>query len=142
MWYTNSSEKEHVMEQISAEKLADIYIKIRDAKQAEEEKMKVKLAEFQEQLDVISEQLLELCKSQDATSIKTTAGTIIKKLSTRYWSTDWDSMHGFIKEHDAFGLMEQRIHQGNMKQFLEENPELMPPGVQVDRKYTVVVRRS
>ena len=130
------------MEQISAEKLADIYIKIRDAKQAEEEKMKSKLAEFQEQLDVISEQLLELCKSQDATSIKTTAGTIIKKLSTRYWPTDWESMHGFIKEHDAFGLMEQRIHQGNMKQFLEENPELMPPGVQVDRKYTVVVRRS
>jgi flagellar biosynthesis chaperone FliJ len=130
------------MEQISAEKLADIYIKIRDAKQAEEEKMKAKLAEFQEQLDVISEQLLELCKNQDATSIKTTAGTIIKKLSTRYWSTDWDSMHTFIKEHDAFGLLEQRIHQGNMKQFLEENPELMPPGVQVDRKYTVVVRRS
>jgi len=130
------------MEQISAEKLADIYIKIRDAKQAEEEKMESKLAEFQEQLDVISEQLLELCKSQDASSIKTSAGTIIKKLSTRYWSTDWDSMHNFIKEHDALGLLEQRIHQGNMKQFLEENPELMPPGVQVDRKYTVVVRRS
>jgi len=130
------------MEQISAEKLADIYIKIRDAKQAEEEKMMSKLAEFQEQLDVISEQLLELCKSQNASSIKTKVGTIIKKLSTRYWSTDWDSMHNFIKEHDALGLLEQRIHQGNMKQFLEENPELMPPGVQVDRKYTVVVRRS
>jgi len=130
------------MEQISAEKLADIYIKIRDAKQAEEEKMMSKLAEFQEQLDVISEQLLELCKSQNASSIKTKAGTVIKKLSTRYWSTDWDSMHNFIKEHDALGLLEQRIHQSNMKQFLEENPELMPPGVQVDRKYTVVVRRS
>ena len=51
-------------------------------------------------------------------------------------------MHAFIKEHDALGLLEQRLHQANMKQFLEENPELMPPGVQVDRKYTVVVRRS
>jgi flagellar biosynthesis chaperone FliJ len=130
------------MEQMSAEKLANIYIKIRDAKQVEEEKMKVKLAEFQEQLDLISEQLLELCKKQNATSIKTESGTIIRKISTRYWSTDWESMHTFIKEHDALGLLEQRLHQANMKQFLEENPELMPPGVQVDRKYTVVVRRS
>ena len=135
-------EKEYVMEQMSAEKLANIYIKIRDAKQAEEEKMKVKLAEFQEQLDLISDQLLELCKNQNASSIKTDSGTIIRKLSTRYWSTDWESMHQFIKENDALGLLEQRIHQANMKQFLEENPELMPPGVQVDRKYTVVVRRS
>jgi hypothetical protein len=130
------------MEQMSAEKLANIYIKIRDAKQAEEERMKAKLAEFQEQLDLISDQLLELCKNQNASSIKTDSGTIIRKLSTRYWSTDWESMHQFIKENDALGLLEQRIHQANMKQFLEENPELMPPGVQVDRKYTVVVRRS
>jgi len=135
-------EKEYVMEQMSAEKLANIYIKIRDAKQAEEEKMKAKLAEFQEQLDLISDQLLELCKNQNASSIKTDSGTIIRKLSTRYWSTDWESMHQFIKENDALGLLEQRIHQANMKQFLEENPELIPPGVQVDRKYTVVVRRS
>lgn len=142
MCYTNSSDKEHVMEQMSAEKLANIYIKIRDAKQAEEEKMKSKLSEYQEQLDMISEQLLELCKDQDATSIKTASGTIIRKVSTRYWSTDWESMHQFIKEHDALNLLESRIHQANMKQFLEENPELMPAGVQVDRKYTVVVRRS
>ena len=142
MWYTIGSEKEYEMEQMSAEKLANIYIKIRDAKQTEEEKMKVKLSEFQEQLDLISEQLLELCKDQNATSIKTESGTIIRKISTRYWSTDWESMHAFIKEHDALGLLEQRLHQANMKQFLEENPELMPPGVQVDRKYTVVVRRS
>ncbi|MFZ4654133.1 MAG: hypothetical protein ACOYLM_07130 [Methylococcaceae bacterium] len=130
------------MEQMSAEKLANIYIKIRDAKQAEEEKMKSKLSEYQEQLDIISEQLLELCKDQDASSIKTASGTIIRKVSTRYWSTDWESMHQFIKEHDALSLLESRIHQANMKQFLEENPELMPAGVQVDRKYTVVVRRS
>jgi flagellar basal body-associated protein FliL len=72
------------MEQMSAEKLANIYIKIRDAKHAEEEKMKSKLAEFQEQLDLISDQLLELCKDQNATSIKTESGTIIRKISTRY----------------------------------------------------------
>jgi hypothetical protein len=28
-----------------------------------------------------------------------------------------------------------------MKQFLEENPDLLPMGLNVDREYTVVVRR-
>ena len=30
----------------------------------------------------------------------------------------------------------------NLKQFLEENPNLLPAGLQADSKYTVVVRRS
>ena len=130
------------MEQMSAEKLANIYIKIRDAKQAEEEKMKSKLAEFQEQLDLISEQLLELCKDQNATSIKTESGTIIRKISTRYWTSDNESLYNFVKDNNAIELLQPRINQANLKQFLEENPELMPPGVQVENKYTVVIRRS
>jgi hypothetical protein len=142
MWYTELPLKEHAMEQISAEKLADIYLKIRDAKEAETAKMKAKVAEFQEQLDTIEQQLLELCKQQAASSIKTKAGTIIRKISTRYWSSDNESLFNFVKENDAVELLQPRINQANLKQFLEENPELMPPGVQVENKYTVVIRRS
>jgi hypothetical protein len=51
-------------------------------------------------------------------------------------------MYQFIQDNDAFPLLEKRLHQTNLKQFLEENPELLPAGLQADRKYTVVVRRS
>jgi hypothetical protein len=29
-----------------------------------------------------------------------------------------------------------------MKQFLEEHPELLPPGLNVDSEYTITVRRK
>jgi hypothetical protein len=94
------------------------------------------------QQDVLVEQMLALCQEQNADSIKTPAGTIIRKVDTRYWTTDWDSMYKFVEEHDAFPLLEKRLHQTNLKQFLDENPKLLPAGLQADRRYTVVVRRS
>ena len=48
-------------------------------------------------------------------------------------------MYDFLKEHDAFHLLEKRISGLAMKQFLEDNPDLMPAGLQVNRKYIVSV---
>jgi hypothetical protein len=51
-------------------------------------------------------------------------------------------MNSFILKHEAVDLMEKRLHQGNMRTFLEENPALLPPGLNVDSEYTVTVRRK
>jgi hypothetical protein len=51
-------------------------------------------------------------------------------------------MYDFIEKHGAFGLLEKRLHQTNMKDFLAENPDILPMGLNVDSEYTVVVRRS
>ena len=127
---------------ISSDKLAEIYIKIRDKRAELKEKFEEQDNELKAQQDLLAEQMLALCHEQGADSIKTPAGTIIRKVDTRYWTTDWDSMYRFIEEHDAFPLLEKRLHQTNMRQFLEENPDLLPAGLQADSKYTVVVRRS
>jgi hypothetical protein len=127
---------------VSSDKLAEIYIKIRDKRAELKEKFEEQDNELKAQQDLLAEQMLALCHEQGADSIKTPAGTIIRKVDTRYWTTDWDSMYQFIEEHDAFPLLEKRLHQTNMRQFLEENPDLLPAGLQADSKYTVVVRRS
>jgi hypothetical protein len=127
---------------VSAEKLADIYVKIRDARSALKEKFESEDAVLKEQLDLVAEKMMNLCQEIDADSIRTPAGTIIRKVDTRYWTTDWESMYQFVEEHNAFPLLEKRIHQTNMKQFLEDNPDLLPAGLQADSKYTIVVRRS
>lgn len=127
---------------VSAEKLAEIYVKIRDARTALKEKFESEDDVLKAQLDLLSEKMLDLCKDIDADSIRTGAGTIIRKTDTRYWTTDWDSMYQFIEDNDAFPLLEKRIHQTNMRQFLEEHPDKLPVGLQADSKYTIVVRRS
>jgi hypothetical protein len=130
------------LHEVPADKLAEIYIKIRDKRAEIKEKFEAEDASLKEQQDLLAEEMLEVCYENNADSIKTPAGTIIRKVDTRYWTTDWDSMYQFIQEHDAYPLLEKRIHQTNLKQFLDENPNLLPAGLQADSKYTVVVRRS
>jgi hypothetical protein len=130
------------MDNITTDKLAEIYIKIRDRRAELKEKYEAEDVDLKSQQDMLAEKMLDVCREINADSIKTPAGTIIRKVDTRYWTTDWDSMYQFIEEHDAYPLLEKRLHQTNLKQFLEENPELLPAGLQADRKYTVVVRRS
>jgi hypothetical protein len=51
-------------------------------------------------------------------------------------------MHKFIMENNMPELLEKRISQTTMKQLLDENPDMMPPGMNVDSKYAVTIRRS
>jgi hypothetical protein len=127
---------------VPADVLAETYIKIRDKRAELKEQFEAQDNALKEQQDLLAAEMLEVCYETGADSIKTPAGTIIRKVDTRYWTTDWDSMYRFIEEHDAFPLLEKRLHQTNLKQFLEENPDLLPAGLQADSKYTVVVRRS
>ena len=91
---------------------------------------------------MLAEQMLESCKELGADSIKTPHGTIIRSVKSKYWTSDWDSMYQFIEETGAFGLLEKRLHQTNLKDFLAENPDLFPMGLNVENEYTVVVRRA
>ena len=129
-------------EDISASKLSSIYLKIRDARSDLKAKYEEEDKQLEAQMDVIEAKLLEICKATDADSIKTQAGTVMRRVATRYWTNDWDSMYEFVKENDAYGLFEKRISQTNMKQFLEENPDKFPPGMLLDSQYKITVRRS
>jgi hypothetical protein len=127
---------------ISVDKLVSVFIKIRDARDEEERAWEQRKADFTEQLELINQQLLEICKSTAADSIRTAHGTVIRTVKSRYWTNDWEHFHKFLLEHEAPDLLEKRIHQSNMKQFLEENPELLPAGLNVDSAYSITVRRS
>jgi len=130
-----------MQDDFNLEETVKIYIKLRDAVEELKERQKEELAELEAKKEVVSEALLEFCNSQNLDSVKTKEGTLSRRVSTRYWTSDWESMNQVIIEHDALYLLERRIHQGNMKQFLEQNPEAFPPGLQTDSKYTVQVRR-
>lgn len=125
-----------------ANQLVQVYIKIRDAKDIKKKQMEAEIAELEVQLDAVEQELLELCKATGQDGGKTTFGSFTRSVKTRYWTSDWDSMYKFIREHDAPDLLERRIAQSNFSQFIKENPELMPAGVNVESKYSITVRRA
>jgi len=124
------------------DKLTKVYLRMRDAKEAMTDAYKKQVADLEEQMAVVEAQMLETCKLFNADSIRTPHGTIVRSVKSRYWTNDWDSMYRFIEEHGAFALLEKRLHQTHMKEFLSENPDLLPAGLNVESAYTVVVRRS
>jgi hypothetical protein len=127
---------------ISLDKLTEVYIKIRDTRQAKARAFDAEDKLLEEQLLMIEGQMLEICKQNNASSIRTESGTVIRQVKSRYWTNDWDSMYSFIQQNNAFGLLEKRLHQTHMKEFLSENPDKLPMGLNVEREYTITVRRS
>lgn len=129
-------------EAIPVEKLVKVYLKmnaklgeLRAAYDAEEKALK-------EQMVKIKGALLDYCKEQNVESVRTAEGLFYRNVTTRYWTSDWEAMGKFVLEHGVPELFEKRLHQGNMKQFLEANPEVLPPGLNVDSEYTITVRRK
>lgn len=127
---------------LAVDKVAQAYISLRDARAEAKRVFEAQDETLAEEMRVLEAHLLDVCKQINADSIRTKAGTVIRSVKTRYWTNDWDSMYRLIHERQAFGLLEKRLHQTNMKQFLEENPEVLPEGLNQDKEYTVVVRRA
>ena len=124
-----------------ADRLVRVYIRIRDAKAKLKQEFDDAAASLDEQMDAVEAELLALCKTTGQDGGRTDHGTFTRTVKTRYWTSDWQSMYAFIKDHNALELLEQRVSQGNMKKFLQDNPQELPAGLNVDSKYSITVRR-
>lgn len=124
-----------------AEALVSAYINIRDERDRIISQQKQALKALEEQLETVSKALLEICKENKLDGFRTDFGTVSQITKTEYWTNDWESLYKFIKENDAFHLLHKRVNQSGMKEFLEENPDLHPAGLNVDQEYSIRVTR-
>ena len=126
----------------TVDKLTRVYIKIRDARTALASKFKDEDAVLSAQLDTVKAELLKYCADNGVESMRTADGIFYRTTKTRYWTSDWESMHKFILEHEVPEVLDKRVNQGTVKQFLEENPEAVPPGLNADVEYVITVRKK
>ena len=122
--------------------LTKTYVKIRDARAELSRKFKEEDEALVAQLDVIKRALLDYCTENGVESARTEHGMFYRTSKTRYWTSDWEAMHKFVMEHSVPEFFEKRLNQTNVKQFLEENPDLVPKGLNVDSEYTISVRKK
>ena len=128
-------------EQVPIDKLVKIYRKMRDKMSELTREYDTQMAVLQEQKDEIADALKEQMNTLGVKSLRTDQGTVVLSVKTRYSTADWDSFKKFVTEHDALDLFEKRIAQLNMKQFLEENPGVVPPGLNSNSEYDISVRK-
>lgn len=128
-------------ETIPMDRLAKVYVKIRD-------KISELTRDYESQVETlkasqaqVANTMKDQLRAAGMLSSKTEYGTVSLITKTRYYAQDWDAMKTFIKEHDAVDLLEKRIAQKNMQQFLEENPGVVPTGLNTVSEIEVSVRK-
>ena len=130
------------MDDKAMDELSAKYIEIRTAREHLSHEFDAADAKLAEQMAEVESKMLDVMNSANASSISTNNATVMRRVTSRYNPTNWDSVYEMIRKHGAFGVLHKRVHDTNMKQFLEEHPEEYPAGLNVENRYTIVVRRK
>jgi hypothetical protein len=120
------------------DKLMRIYAKMREKLEV----LQRDLDKVENDMKVVKSALLDHCKANGVESIRTPYGLAYRVVRTMYSTADWENFHKFVLENQAPYLLEKRLHQGNMKEFLADNPELVPPGLNSSSEYTITIKRK
>jgi hypothetical protein len=130
------------MENMNLETLVEAYLAIRSEREVLLQKYDEEDKKLKEEMAALEQAMLVICNATNADSIKTSQGTVMRKMNERFYCTDWDNFRKFVMEAQAIELLEKRIHQGNFKEFMAENEgDGLPPGVNVMREFGITVRK-
>jgi len=127
---------------MKTEEVVQAYLAIRSARESLKAKYEEEDGALKDEQNQLGAILLDICNKNDASSIRTDFGTIVRRQKDIYSCTDWANFKQFIVQNNLLDVLQQRIHQSNFKTYLEQNPnDGMPPGVNVLRELEVVVRK-
>jgi hypothetical protein len=128
--------------ELKLDDLVNVYLTIRNEREKLKASWEVKDGELEQDMKSLEQSMLTICNDTNASSIRTESGTVIRSLKERFTTNDWDNFKKFVLDNEAIDLLERRIHQGNFKEFMAEHKDDgLPPGVNVMREFTIVVRK-
>ena len=127
----------------SLPKLVKAYRALRDKRSDLKNAFDKEEALLRNKQDTIQQALLDHCSANGVTSVKTEEGTFFRKKKVSYWCNDWDKVHTFIKEHKIPEMLQKRLSQKNVEEFLgsEENKDIVIEGLKTDAVYTITVQK-
>ncbi len=124
-----------------ADWLVEKYIALRDKKKAIADQHKKELEPYNLHLGHIEAALLDILLSNKADNMKLKVGTFYKSTKTSAVVTKWADVLDFIRETDAWELLEARVSSTAAQAILEETKAPIP-GVEIKRETSLNVRRS
>jgi len=127
---------------IQLDQYVETYLTIRNQRDILKREFEISDTALKSEMAKLEEVLLSECNNINADSIKTGSGTIIKTLRENFVCSDWDGLKEFIMENSLIELMQQRLHNGNLKEYMiTHGNEGLPPGINSIREYNIVVKK-
>jgi len=116
------------------------YMKLRDQKTAIEAKVKGDLTTLKGKMDKLEAYLKAQMDAQGLTSFKSDFGTAFLTTTDYANVEDWNKTLGFIRDNDAYDMLEKRVSKIAVRGYIEEN-KAVPPGVTYGTKLEVNIRK-
>lgn len=116
------------------------YMKLRDRKKQLEAQVKEQVSEITSKMDKLEAWVKEQADIQGVTSFKTKHGTAFLTTTDYANVADWDAVLGFIRENEAFDMLEKRISKNAVRGYIEQH-KAVPPGVNYGTKLEVNIRK-
>jgi len=125
---------------LKVDQVVAAYIKLRNKKAAIEEKAKADVAEIRENMVKLEAWLLRQADEAGVTSFKTDAGTAYITTLDFAQVADWDATLEFIKNNEAYEMLERRVSKKAVREYIESHSQV-PPGVNYGTKLEVNIRK-
>ena len=118
------------------------YIELREKRSALKKLYEQHDEVFKGEQKEIENHFLKYLNEQGVDSARTPAGTVYRQVEMIPSAEDWDEVYKFIRENEAFEMLERRIKKTFVAEYQEEHDGELPPGVKVYREYVARVRRK
>ncbi len=125
---------------LTVEQVVGTYMKLRRKKEALENQVKEDLAEIKAKMTKLESWLMQKADEDGVTSFKTAAGTAFVTTTDFANVADWDAVLTFIKNNEAFDMLEKRVSKTAVRAHMDETGEV-PPGITYGSKVGINVRK-
>lgn len=125
---------------VNVDDVVATYMKLRSQKEAIEAEVKDRVSTIKAKMEKLEAWIKEQADTQGVTSFKTKHGTAFLTTTDYANVGDWDAVLGFIRENEAFDMLEKRISKTAVRGYIEAN-KAVPPGVNYGTKLEVNIRK-
>jgi hypothetical protein len=126
-------------DEVTTDELISAYLDLRSYRSDLKKKYEADDAVYKSQMETIELELHKRLLEGGVKSFGGSRGTSYLELKTRARADDWSLAHDFMAKNGRLDMLQRRLSDSVIKQFIEETG-MTPPGISVFQEYEVVVR--
>lgn len=128
---------------LTADVVVGKYIALRDKRSELKKAYDAEDAPIKEAMEKCEAWLLVQCNALGVDNLTIKGiGTAIKGKSMQVSCKDWGAFHQWVKAHDQLDMFERRIARANLKTYMEDHNNDIPPGLDIIFEQTITIRRT
>lgn len=125
---------------MTVDQVIEAYLKYRNKKEALEAEIKDQVKELKDKMAKLEAWIKTKADAEGVTSFKTAHGTAFVTTNDYANVADWDAVLAFIKENDAYDMLEKRVSKNAVRGYIDEH-KIVPSGVNYGTRIDVNVRK-